>query len=188
MISNINQVLISCVTILYFLLPAYLSNSGGLIFGGKTPIDMGKTDKKGMRWIGNGVTWKGFIGGTFLGTFIGAVEGYFGPMIYTYYHSYLYTPIVRNIPEGILVGFLLSFGALIGDAIGSFIKRRIGIERGEKAPLLDQLDFLIVAILFASVIIHFDLYFIVVAIILTLIIHLLANTIAYLIGIKDVWY
>lgn len=188
MISNLTQFFISCVTILYFLLPAYLSNSGGLVFGGRTPVDMGKTDNKGTRWIGNGVTWKGFVGGTFLGTFIGAVEGYLGPIIYMYYHSYIYTPIVTNIVEGVIVGFLLSFGALIGDAIGSFIKRRLGIKRGKTAPLLDQLDFLVVAILFTSVVIHFDLYFIIVAIVLTLIIHLLANTIAYLIGIKDVWY
>ena len=188
MTIDISTVLISCVTILYFLLPAYLSNSGGLIFGGGTPVDMGKTDKKGMRWIGNGVTWKGLIGGTILGTFIGAVQGFFGPYIISNFHEYLFTPIVSNVYEGIIVGFLLSFGALIGDALGSFIKRRIGIKRGKPAPILDQLDFLTVAILFTSIIIPFNLYFIVIAVILTLIIHLLANTIAYLIGMKNVWY
>lgn len=188
MIVDLNTFLASCLTILYFLLPAYLSNSGGLIFGGRTPVDMGKIDNKGTRWIGNGVTWKGFVGGTILGTLIGAVQGYFGPMIISQFHAFIYTPIVSNVYEGIIVGFLLSFGALLGDAVGSFIKRRIGIKRGEPAPLLDQLDFLAVAILFASIVIPFNLYFIIVAIILTLIIHLLANTIAYLIGMKNVWY
>ena len=188
MLITIISFLSSCITILYFLLPAYLSNSGGLIFGGRTPMDMGRTDTKGTRWIGNGVTWKGFVGGTILGTFIGAVQGYVGPMIISNYGAYIVTPIVTNVFEGVIVGFLLSFGALLGDAIGSFIKRRIGINRGEPAPGLDQLDFLIVAILFASIIIPFNWYFILVAIILTLIIHLLANTLAYLIGMKNVWY
>lgn len=181
-------ILSSCITILYFLLPAYLSNSGGLIFGGKTPVDMGKTDRKGKQWIGNGVTWKGLVGGTILGTIIGGVQGYFGPQIISEYGSQIVTPIVTNVWEGIVVGFLLSFGALVGDALGSFIKRRIGIKRGQPTPFLDQLDFLIIAILFTSIIIPFDWYFIAIAIILTLIIHLIANTIAYLIGIKDVWY
>ena len=65
---NFTMLAASCITILYFLLPAYLSNSGGLIFGGGRPIDGGKTDSKGNRWIGDGVTWRGLIGGTLLGT------------------------------------------------------------------------------------------------------------------------
>ena len=43
---NFTMLAASCITILYFLLPAYLFNSGGLIFGGGRPIDGGKTDSK----------------------------------------------------------------------------------------------------------------------------------------------
>ena len=50
-----------------------------------------------------------------------------------------------------LIGFLLGFGALLGDALGSFIKRRMGIGRGKPAPILDQIDFLIVATCFVTV-------------------------------------
>ena len=67
---------IMCVTTLYFLLPAYLSNSGGLIFGGGMPVDFGKSDSNGVRWIGDGVTLRGLIGGTLLGTLVGAIQGY----------------------------------------------------------------------------------------------------------------
>ena len=160
---NITMLGIVCITVLYFLLPAYISNSGGLIFGGGEPLDFGKTDSKGNRWIGDGVTWKGFIGGTLLGTTVGAIQGYYGPT-------------------------LLAFGALVGDALGSFLKRRLGIGRGKPAPILDQIDFLIVALLFASLVVKFDLGFVIISVILTLIIHLIANTGAYLLGIKDVWY
>ncbi len=179
---------IECITILYFLLPAYISNSGGLIFGGGKPLDCGKTDSKGNRWIGDGVTWRGFIGGTLLGTLVGAIQGYYGPTLLALYGNVIVTPIAVCVSNGILIGFLLAFGALVGDALGSFIKRRIGIGRGKPAPILDQIDFLIVALLFASLVVSFSLEFIIIAIVLTLIIHLIANTGAYLLGIKDVWY
>lgn len=183
----IELLLISCVTTLYFILPAYLSNSGGLIFGGGKPVDFEKSDKHGTRWIGNGVTWKGMVGGTILGTVVGAIQGYFDPTIIANYGPWIYTPISANLTEGIITGFLLGFGALVGDAIGSFIKRRIGIGRGKPAPILDQIDFLLVALIFVSPIYNLSWGFIAIAIVLTIIIHLVANTIAYLVGIKDTW-
>ena len=66
---------------------------------------------------------------------------------------YITTPIITNIPEGILIGFLLGFGALLGDALGSFLKRRLGIGRGKPAPILDQLDFIIVALILVLILI-----------------------------------
>ena len=41
-----------------------------------------------------------------------------------------------------------SLGALVGDLVGSFVKRRVGLERGAQAPLLDQLGFYVFALLF----------------------------------------
>lgn len=185
---NIQLILIACVTTLYFILPAYFSNGSGLLFGGGLPLDLGKSDKNGVRWVGDGVTWRGFIAGTLVGTLAGAVQGYFGPYIIANFGQFIITPIAPNISQGIIIGFLLGFGALLGDAIGSFLKRRIGIGRGEPAPILDQLDFIIVALILVSLVVKLNLITVVLAIILTLIIHLLTNTIAYLLGIKDVWY
>ena len=188
MVFDFTAIGIVCIAVLYFLLPAYISNSGGLIFGGGKPLDFGKTDSKGNRWIGDGVTWRGLIGGTLLGTLIGAIQGYYGPEIISLYGELITTPIAVGVANGLLIGFLLAFGALIGDALGSFLKRRFGIGRGKPAPILDQLDFLIVALLFASLVVNFSLEFIIIAIVLTMIIHLISNTGAYLLGIKDVWY
>ncbi len=182
------MILIACVTTLYFILPAYFSNGGGLVFGGGLPVDFGKSDSKGNRWIGDGVTWRGLIGGTIIGIITGAVQGYFGPQIIAEFGDYIITPIITSIPEGILIGFLLGFGALLGDAIGSFLKRRLGIGRGKPAPILDQLDFLIVALILVSFVVKLNWLFIVIAIVMTLVIHLIANTGAYLLGMKDVWY
>ena len=185
---DIQIFLLGCLTTLYFILPAYFSNGGALAFGGGTPVDFGKTDKNGIRWIGDGVTWRGLIAGTLIGILTGAVQGYLAQFILPEIGPYLITPIVTDIHSGILIGFLLGLGALVGDALGSFLKRRIGIGRGKPAPILDQLDFIIVALIFVSPFVNMNLQFIAIAIILTLIIHLIANTFAYLLGIKDVWY
>lgn len=188
MAIDIQIFLISCVTTLYFILPAYISNGAGLVFGGGTPVDFGKSDSKGNRWIGDGVTWKGLIGGTILGTVAGLVQGYFGPAILSAYGQYITTPIITDMSSGILIGFLLGFGALLGDALGSFLKRRLGIGRGRPAPILDQLDFITVALILVSFVVKLNLTVIVIALLLTLAIHLITNTIAYLLGLKDVWY
>lgn len=185
---DIQMFLIACVTTLYFILPAYFSNGSGLVFGGGTPVDFGKSDKKGNRWIGDGVTWRGFIAGTIIGTLTGAVQGYFGPDLMQAFGQYIITPIATDLHSGIMIGFLLGFGALLGDALGSFIKRRMGIGRGKPAPILDQLDFIIVALILVSLVVELNLLCVVLSIILTLFIHLIANTGAYLLGMKDVWY
>ena len=188
MVLNIQIFLLAVLTTLYFILPAYFSNGGALAFGGGTPVDFGKYDKNGDRWIGDGVTWRGLVAGTLIGIITGAVQGYIAPMILSEIGSLIITPIITDVNSGILIGFLLGFGALLGDALGSFLKRRLGIGRGKPAPILDQLDFIIVALLLVYPIVKFDWIFFVIAIILTLIIHSIANGIAYLLGIKDVWY
>jgi len=93
-----------------------------------------------------------------------------------------------NLSKWIFAGFLLSSGALFGDMIGSFIKRRLGIERGKPAPLLDQLDFVIFAILFAYPFAPITLDMVVIILIITPVIHLSGNIVAYLLGIKSIWW
>ena len=181
-------ILIALLTTLYFILPAHFSNGGALAFGGGTPVDFGKCDSKGVRWIGDGVTWRGLIAGTLIGVITGTVQGYIAPMVLPAVEPYLITPIITDVASGVLVGFLLGFGALLGDAIGSFLKRRLGIGRGKPAPILDQLDFMIVALILVSIVVPLNWIFIVMALVLTLVIHLIANSGAYLLGLKDVWY
>ncbi|MDR2623607.1 MAG: CDP-2,3-bis-(O-geranylgeranyl)-sn-glycerol synthase [Methanobrevibacter sp.] len=169
---NITENIVLILNVVYFLLPAYIANLSGLVFGGKRPVDMGKNFSDGYRIIGNGVTIEGFVCGVLFGTLIGMIEGF----------------IVGNILSGFQIGLLLSLGALVGDAVGSFIKRRLGLSKGNSAPVLDQLDFFVGAILFVSLIVRVPMDYVIIGIILTLILHLVSNTIAYLLGIKDVWY
>jgi CDP-2,3-bis-(O-geranylgeranyl)-sn-glycerol synthase len=171
-----DEIILLILCVIIFLLPAYIANTTGLVLGGKTPIDRKKNFVDGKRIIGDGVTWEGLISGIIVGSLIGLIEGV----------------VLGKAPYDMLfflkLGFLLSLGALLGDAIGSFIKRRLGLDKGQPAPILDQLDFFVGAILFASLIIKIPTDYIIVGAILTLILHISTNAISYLLGIKDVWY
>ena len=183
------------------MLPAYVANLSGLVFGGGEPVDSGKnfseySKHKGhftddRRFIGNGVTWRGTFCGTVVGTFVGGLLGFIGAsfgdlsqLTYGVIGIHAYGSVIA----GFGLGFLIAFGALAGDAAGSFLKRRLGIGRGKPAPILDQLDFIIVALILVSFAVKLNWQLVIIAIILTLIFHLATNTGAYLLGIKDVWY
>jgi len=178
---------------LYFMLPAYMANVSALAFGGGAPVDFNKYFTDGRRVLGDGVTWRGTIIGIIIGTVIAALQGvvfmYYGD-IFTLIPGWtiLAGIIPNNYGEWILLGLALSGGALIGDAAGSFLKRRINIGRGRPAPFLDQLDFVIGALILASLVVTIPLIVILIILIFTAILHLAANTIAYLLGLKDVWY
>ncbi|MHA1632343.1 MAG: CDP-2,3-bis-(O-geranylgeranyl)-sn-glycerol synthase [Candidatus Freyarchaeota archaeon] len=81
-------------------------------------------------------------------------------------------------------GFLLSMGALVGDLAGSFIKRRLKMERGKPAPGLDQLDFVIGAILLSSIFYVPPIEILVTALLLTPAVHLTANITGYALNLK----
>ncbi|MFX1311216.1 MAG: CDP-2,3-bis-(O-geranylgeranyl)-sn-glycerol synthase [Promethearchaeota archaeon] len=89
---------------------------------------------------------------------------------------------------------LASYGAVIGDLFGSFLKRRFDVKSGAPFWIVDQLDFALGALLFISIPglvspnLFFipDFYIIIFLIILTPSVSIIANTIAYMIGLKDV--
>ena len=170
--TSVISVLNMSAYVIYFMLPAYLANASALAFGGGKPLDFGRNFTDGRRIFGDGVTWRGTLIGTGIGTLIGLTQGL----------------ISGNIFQGILLGLFLGGGALIGDACGSFVKRRIKIKRGRPTPFLDQLDFVIGALVFASIIVVIPINMILLILIISVVLHLSANIIAYLIGIKDVWY
>ncbi len=189
--TEIFKLLIAVLGAVYFMLPAYVANLSGLAFGGGTPVDGGRECKDGRRLIGNGVTWKGLQNGTIIGTLVGAVLGIIG----TFYGdlSVLTGGIIDlhvygSLIGGLILGFLMAFGALLGDAVGSFLKRRMGLERGAPAPFMDQLDFVVGALVLSLLVVRISWSFFIIIALLSLFLHLGSNTFAYLIGIKDVWY
>jgi len=176
------------------MLPAYLANVSALIFGGGTPIDGERNFRDGKRLFGNGKTWKGLILGIMVGIGIGILQGALSGYVIQGFNvnssldNLYYTLLPSNMVEGAIRGLCLGTGALVGDIVGSFIKRRLKIERGRPAPLLDQLDFVIGALIFASLVVVVPLNLTILIIVLSIFLHLGANVIAYLLGMKKVWY
>ncbi len=91
---------------------------------------------------------------------------------------------------------LASYGAVIGDLFGSFLKRRFDIKSGAPFWIVDQLDFALIAMLFIiipsfifpKVFLFPDIYIFVFLIIITPAVSIIANTVAYLVGLKSVPY
>ena len=164
-----NELLQILGSALWFILPAYVANATPVLLGGSRPIDAGKKFIDGRPIFGAGKTVRGFIAGLAAGTFVGLLQG---------------------IAEGTLLhfltlGFLLALGALLGDLLGSFIKRRLDIKRGDAAPGLDQLSFVVVALLAASPLALPSWEIILTIIIITLPIHLATNFGGYKLGLKS---
>ena len=177
---------------LWLMVPAYLPNSAAAFFGGGKPVDFGRNWTDGRRILGDGKTWRGTIGGIFAGMVIGLVQiGILIPFDTDLLGSFGSDPLQVGI-----VLFCLSFGSMLGDMIGSVYKRRVNLERGAKAPILDQYDFLIGTFLMLIIFQRgwlFD-YFIdglhiialITVLVLTWFLHRAVNIIGYKMGKKEV--
>lgn len=174
----------------WLMIPAYVANSAAVFLGGGRPIDGGAILRDGRRVLGGGKTWRGLVGGTLFGMFIGILQ-WLGNSAYGHPDFSF-----GDFPFTILVIFLLPFGALFGDILGSFIKRRMGIERGQKAPGLDQYDFLIGVVILVGIfqtgwflehyIYGFAILGLITVIVLTPILHRITNIIGHKMGKKEV--
>ncbi|UCH31761.1 MAG: CDP-2,3-bis-(O-geranylgeranyl)-sn-glycerol synthase [Candidatus Bathyarchaeota archaeon] len=150
---------------LVFIFPAYSANAVPVVFGGGHPLDFGKTLKDGKPIFGSHKTFKGFFAGLIVGTLVAVGESF----IFNY---------------DILLGFALSFGALLGDLIGAFFKRRLGFAPGAFFPIIDQIDFVLGALLFSLLISPPTPVISIIILIITIPIHILTNLIAYLANVK----
>ena len=146
---------------LYAFLPAYVANATPTIFGGGTTIDGERKFIDGRSIFGSHKTIRGFLSGLVAGTMIGFIQGQ------------------------ILSGFLLSSGALFGDLAGAFVKRRLSIAPGSLFPVVDQLSFVLFAILFVLPFSCLTIEEIFSAVFFTPFFHLITNAIAYFLDVKE---
>lgn len=183
------DIVLALLTPLWLLWPAMVSNSFAAIFGGGLPMDFGKS-WKGRRIFGDGKTWRGFIIGIFLSVLVGIAQMILSEPFSANHYGF------GSYEEAIPYFVLISAGALLGDCMGAFVKRRLDIPRGGKAPGLDQYDFFIIAVLFAFIVKMdwFVRYFVddyfwlgtAFLIILIPVLHRLFNIIGYKLGRKHV--
>lgn len=145
---------------LYPFFPAYVANATPTIFGGGATIDGERTFVDGRSIFGSHKTIRGFLSGLITGAMIGFIQGQ------------------------VFSGFLLSFGALFGDLAGAFLKRRLSIAPGSLFPVIDQLSFVLFAILFVLPFSCLTVEEIFSAVFFTPLFHLITNAIAYFLNIK----
>ena len=155
---------------LYIILPIYCANGAPVLFGGGRPIDGGKSLSDGQRILGDHKTIRGFASGLMAGIVVGAFESVFLS------------------PSPMLIATLASLGALLGDLAGAFLKRRLKVKPGGPLPGIDQLDFVIGAILLVSTVSNLTLGTVSILILVTPPIHFLTNLGAYVLGLKSTYW
>jgi len=165
------------------MLPAYVPNNAAVLAGGGAPIDGGRT-MGGRRLLGDGKTWRGTAVGTAIGVLLAQALNLVTPTV-----GGAIGVDLPTFPLAAAVG--LALGAMLGDIGASFLKRRTGRERGAAFPIVDQLDFVAGALVCTAVLDFvwftdtFTLPVIGVVIVLTPVLHVATNGIAYVLGLKD---
>lgn len=155
---------------LYFL-PAYMANMAPCYMAHFSffkalayPLDMGWEWMDGRRMLGDGKTLAGIVYGAIIGAAVSLGQG-----------------------ETWLLGFVMAIGALMGDLVGSFLKRRIDVGRGERTLLLDQLDFVVGAMVVLYLVGWAPpLRTMVILLLITPPLHLLMNYVGYAFKYKEV--
>jgi CDP-2,3-bis-(O-geranylgeranyl)-sn-glycerol synthase len=170
------------VAALWAMLPAYVPNNAAVVFGGGRPVDGGRT-MGGRRLLGDGKTWRGTAAGLVTGAVVALALG----AVRVRASAALGVDLPRFPPAVVLA---LPVGAMAGDMAASFLKRRLGTERGAPVLGLDQLDFVVGALAFSAAaapgwfVATFTVPAVVVVLVATPLLHLLTNAGAYLLGLK----
>jgi len=176
--------LVATVVVAFWaMLPAYVPNNAAVLAGGGPPIDGGRT-WRGKRLLGDGKTWRGTVAGILAGAALALALNALHPTA-----SSLTAVGLPSFP--LPASVTLPLGAMLGDVVASFLKRRTGRGRGTAFPGLDQLDFVVAALLLTALAVPgwfgrtFTLPVLAVVLVLTPALHLGTNGAAHLLGLKE---
>ena len=164
---------------LWFILPAGCANmapifASHLLPKWGYPVDAGRTFR-GKRIFGDHKTIRGLLAGIFVSSLVYGVQQL----------AYRESQFIREISlldygkYSLWFGAILGAGALGGDLLKSFFKRQVAIEPGTSWFPFDQIDWIIGTLLVAVPYVHFQVPFIVVALLLTLISSVVARVVGY---------
>lgn len=142
----VNPHLEVAIEVLWVLIPMYIASATATIPKGRgPPMDLGRVWRRdGRRVLGPSKTWSGFLFGSLFA------------LPFALLQAWLYLiapPSLQLVPSygpsalaAVPLAVLLTFGAMTGDALGSFVKRRLGRDSGARTLLIDQLPFVLVPI------------------------------------------
>ncbi len=183
----------SAIAVLWLLLPTYVANAFATLPRGRgPPMDFGRTwPKDGRRIFGPSKSWSGFLFAGFAAMPICLLEAW---LILIAPPDLKLVPVLAPTVLGAVpLAAILTFGAMTGDALGSFFKRRSGLESGARTLLVDQLPFVLVPIAIGLVV-YPSLFFgvfgdwqaVLWLVIFTLGLHAAFNWVGYWAGLKKV--
>jgi CDP-2,3-bis-(O-geranylgeranyl)-sn-glycerol synthase len=168
------------------MLPAYFANMAPVLIKGsfkelKIPVDFNaKIDNNTI--FGRHKTFRGLIFGIIFAILIAFIQY----LLYNFDFFKLMSFI--DYSNWLLLGFLFGSGAIFGDLVESFFKRRLNIKPGKPLIPWDQLDFVVGSLIFIYPLYRLSLTKIITIIILSFVLHVLVNHIAYYLKIrKEKW-
>ena len=150
---------------LKFIFPAYCANGAPVLGGGGKPLDFGRNFTDGKRIFGANKTFRGFFVGLSIGVAVGALDC-----------------LAFGFPW--LFAVLTPLGGLFGDLTGAFLKRRLGIRPGGLLPVIDQIDFVVGALVFSLPLMLINWETALAVLLITPPIHLFTNFLAYKLKLK----
>ncbi len=139
-----NPALASGLWVLWLFLPAYVANAIATIPRGWGPkMDFGRTwPGDGRPILGPSKSWSGFLFAGFVAMPVGLLEAWL--ILLAPPNLQLVPKLAPSVAAAVPVVAILTFGAMAGDAVGSFVKRRLGRPSGSRTLFLDQLPFVLV--------------------------------------------
>lgn len=175
---------------LFFFLPSYVANGVPVILAKlrcckhwNTPIDF-HYKLGGQALFGESKTWRGLIGGILAAIAMTTLQ-YF---LYIYVPSshFLYLFPYQFI-SSIWLGFLLGLGEGLGDLIKSFIKRRLNRKSSTPFFPFDQMSF-VGSLFLGWIFFPIPKAHIIALLIISPLMPVVANIVAYRLGWKKVWW
>ena len=170
---------------LWLSLPAYIANTVPVLVQRmpilNTPVDFGM-QFGGKPLFGAHKTYRGFFFGivsailvVYLQTWLFMSDAWAQEVSLFSYREF----------SPVLVGLLLGGGALTGDLVKSFFKRRVGVTSGTSWFPFDQIDYMIGALLFLSIIYVPSALHMLVMIVVGLVLTLLSSYVGFFLGMKE---
>ncbi|MFA6475052.1 MAG: CDP-archaeol synthase [Patescibacteria group bacterium] len=169
--------MLTLIKVIYLFLPAYCANMAP-VFASSLKLPFGQPIS--IKYFGEHKTWRGFITGFFAALLVLYIQKYFkidniSLLDYDQISIWLYA-------------FVFGIGALTGDLVKSFFKRWFNKKPGVAWFPFDQVDFIVGAIIFLYPLYQIDLKTLLILLIITPILHIIANIIGYFLGLKSVWW
>ena len=172
---------------IFFFMPAYLANAVPPLLNRfkildclSFPIDNNRKIKE-KEIFGAHKTWRGFLGIIFIGTLLMVL--FF--QLNNFFHLYEVLSFDYLNWNPFLFGFIFSLGVAFGDLLFAFIKRRLFLKPGAPFIPFDQTNYVFGVFILLQGFINLELYFWLIILIQTFIIHILFNRIGYALGLHN---